>query len=551
MTQTNRNTQSHTVKRGENLSTIAKHNRTSVQQLVRDNPALAKNPNLVRTGQRLVIADRFERSPGASNQPRSAPSSAARDSGFVDGPASRSGKPSSAPAGEELGSLSRRYEAKGPGTVSTGKGDRGGVSYGSYQFASKTGSAQKFVDGLKTTHPSYHQALAGKKPGSPEFSAAWKQLAAKDPKGFDRAQHEAIAKTHYEPSAAKIKGDTGVDLNSRSKALRDVAWSTSVQHGPKNDIFKKALAGKDPSKMSDADIIKAVYAERGRKGANGSLVHFSKNSPAVQRSVSERFKSEQKEALKQLATPAGSQKGQGGSATPTPKRTDGSEGSRPTPTPKRTDGTEGSRPTPTPKRTGGTDGPTPYDPNDKRQVTPSGTKPSTHVNTPFYSQFENGHGFEAGKSACFKAATAMAKASGATVTGPDKRIQIGTSEDSNGHLKVDSQKAAQGRSYIESQLASGKPVVVGVSHKGGYGGNVDKMTDHFVVVTGRGTDEKGRAFYTFNDPATGNRSVGADTNPKNRFYIDDKTGAMYKNGATASGMVVDRHFEVAMVRPNA
>ena len=40
-----------------------------------------------------------------------------------------------------LGDTSQRYETgnRGAGTISTGKGDHGGVSYGSYQLSSKTG----------------------------------------------------------------------------------------------------------------------------------------------------------------------------------------------------------------------------------------------------------------------------------------------------------------------------------------------------------------------------------------------------------------------------
>ncbi|MEO7404886.1 MAG: hypothetical protein ABIU95_14560, partial [Burkholderiales bacterium] len=47
---------------------------------------------------------------------------------------------------EHLGKLSAKYESGGraSGTVSSGKGDPGGVSYGSYQLSSKVGTAQKF-----------------------------------------------------------------------------------------------------------------------------------------------------------------------------------------------------------------------------------------------------------------------------------------------------------------------------------------------------------------------------------------------------------------------
>jgi peptidoglycan hydrolase-like protein with peptidoglycan-binding domain len=231
-------------------------------------------------------------------------------------------------SGDDLGGLSRKYEARGPGTVSTGKGDRGGVSYGSYQLASNTGSVQSFVEDLKKTHPEYAKEFAGKTPGSKEFTDAWKALAAKDPSGFDKVQHEYIKKTHHDPGVTNIKSKTGLDVNTRSKALQDVAWSVSVQHGPGNEIFARALKGKDVSKMSDEEIIKAVYAERGRKNANGDMVYFSKSSKDVQKGVANRYVNEERDALAML-------KG-GGSPAPkpaTPKPSPAAPKPAPAPTP--------------------------------------------------------------------------------------------------------------------------------------------------------------------------------------------------------------------------
>ena len=192
---------------------------------------------------------------------------------------------------------------------------------------------------------------------------------------------------------------------------------------------------------------------------------------------------------------------------------------------------------------------TEVNPKDIAPVMPSGTMPERHVEVPYYSQFEGGHGFAPGGTACLKAASAMAAASGAQVLGPGKRIQVGISENGTGQLTVDPKAAAEGRKYIDQQLDAGKPVVVGVSHKdANY--NVDELTDHFVTITGRGVDEKGRTYYTFHDPGTKNASKGRDTNPNNRFYVDDKTGMMYRPGKEANGYVTDRRFEVAMVRRN-
>ncbi len=202
-----------------------------------------------------------------------------------------------------LGSLSARYESNGnPGTVSSGVGDPGGVSYGAYQFATNTGSAQAFVNSLRDTYPDFYAALSDKTPGTAAFSAAWRQLAAEQPDRFLQAQHDRIATAFYAPVRASLEQQLGMDFGSRSQALNDVLWSTAVQHGQGGavSIFLTALAGRDPNQMSDADIIRAVYAERGRTNANGTLVHFSNSSPAVQQAVANRFRSEQADALAEL-----------------------------------------------------------------------------------------------------------------------------------------------------------------------------------------------------------------------------------------------------------
>ena len=198
-------------------------------------------------------------------------------------------------------------------------------------------------------------------------------------------------------------------------------------------------------------------------------------------------------------------------------------------------------------RRGGGGGFTPTDLNDNTQITAARDRPATHVRTPFYSQFEGGHGYTPGDTACFKAARAMANAAGARPGALSNGIQIATGEDSRGRITVDPNRARQGVNYIDQQLAAGKPVVVGVSHAN-KDINVDGITDHAVTITGRGRDEQGRTFYTFNDPATGNASKGSDRNPANRFYLED--GKLVKHGSNATGFVADRRFEVSNVLRN-
>ena len=178
---------------------------------------------------------------------------------------------------------------------------------------------------------------------------------------------------------------------------------------------------------------------------------------------------------------------------------------------------------------------------------PNGT--NTHVKVPWWSQFQGGHPFKAGPRQCYAAAKAMARAGGANEAGVSQRIQVATGEDKNGRIAVNKKAAEQGNSYLDSQLDKGKPVVVGVSYKHAHY-NVDKVTDHFVTVTGRGTDDKGRTYYTFNDPGTRHADKGRDTNPNNRLYVDPQTHALYRPGAN-SGSITGRHYDVSMVRRNS
>jgi peptidoglycan hydrolase-like protein with peptidoglycan-binding domain len=169
-----------------------------------------------------------------------------------------------------------------------------------------------------------------------------------------------------------------------------------------------------------------------------------------------------------------------------------------------------------------------------------GKQGDVQLNVPWFSQFEAGNGYTPGSTACFNASVAMAKAGGATVLGPDQRIQIGQAEDSQGRLtQIDSKAAAQGRAYIDRELEAGRPVVAGVSWKD-QAYNVDKLTDHFVTITGRGTDENGKTYYTYNEPGTRHKE-----NSTGRLYVDEKSGNLV--GDSKSG----KHYEVSMVRKNA
>ena len=202
----------------------------------------------------------------------------------------------------ELGNLSRKYEVsgRGPETVSTGKGDAGGASYGTYQLASKLGRPAEF---LATEGSRWAPRFGNLVQGSPEFTAAWKQVAKKEPQTFQAAQHAFIERTHYAVQLAWIRQQTTADLSTHSRAIQDVIWSTAVQHGPRGSIIVNAIksVGVIPSGEDfDRALIDAIYSERGRRDPDGRLAHFRKNSVEVQEGVAKRFRNERNDAIAML-----------------------------------------------------------------------------------------------------------------------------------------------------------------------------------------------------------------------------------------------------------
>lgn len=272
----------HTVKSGDTLAKIARTNGISLEQLLEANPRFRANPNSIRVGDLLNIPDG-----------QSAP--------VVQPPT----EPQPQPPGRLLGKLSERFEVgtRGPGTVSTGRGDAGGVSYGSYQMTSKPngGTVKRYVSQPAFT---FRDRFNGLIPGTDEFSAVWREIANNRRDEFQNSQHDFIKKTHFDPLTQKIISEDQLNVLTRSHTLQDVIWSTAVQHGPGSDVVHRALSTlsishEDPD--FDRSLIVAIYAERGRKTPAGNLARFARNSAEVQRGVARRFRDEQRDALAMLA----------------------------------------------------------------------------------------------------------------------------------------------------------------------------------------------------------------------------------------------------------
>jgi murein DD-endopeptidase MepM/ murein hydrolase activator NlpD len=289
------------VQPGDTLSKIAKRNGISVAQLLKENPQIT-NPDKIQVGQVVNLPDTSTETtqPLPSNVVPAIKDAATTVAVAAAGAAAGA---IGAAIAEALGSLSAKYETggRGPGVVSTGAGDPGGVSYGSYQMATKMGVPQKFVKQPGFPWLADFQNLTA---GTADFTACWKRIAANEADAFQKCQHEYIKKTHYDLLAAKILSDDDLDVNTRSRALQNVVWSTAVQHGGATSIPHKALANVSCAKTDagfDEQLIRAIYAERGRKKPDGNLIYFSKSSPNVQKGVANRFKNELNDALAMLA----------------------------------------------------------------------------------------------------------------------------------------------------------------------------------------------------------------------------------------------------------
>ena len=190
-------------------------------------------------------------------------------------PKARSGSgAASTTSGQSLGSLSSKYESGGnPGVI--GYDRTGGYSYGTYQLAHN--NADKFVQ-----QSPYASQFRGLTFNSPQYRNRWQEVAKKDPNGFAKAQHDYIQKTHYQPQINKL-ANAGINVNKLSPAIKDVIWSTGVQHGAANNIITQAFKSAGPQ-ATEAQIIKKIYELRWNGGRN-----FGSSTAAVRNSVYNRF----------------------------------------------------------------------------------------------------------------------------------------------------------------------------------------------------------------------------------------------------------------------
>jgi murein DD-endopeptidase MepM/ murein hydrolase activator NlpD len=134
----------YTVKPGDTLSKVAMRNGVTLAQLLQANPQI-KDPNRIKVGDVINLpADSTGVPAGSTDDTKPLPAISIAEAAAPPPTSDSESASTSESAGalgaaiaEELGTLSAKYETggRGPGVVSSGVGDPGGVSYGSYQMA--------------------------------------------------------------------------------------------------------------------------------------------------------------------------------------------------------------------------------------------------------------------------------------------------------------------------------------------------------------------------------------------------------------------------------
>ncbi len=214
-------------------------------------------------------------------------------SGDSSSSSSSSGSSGSLPSGDNLiGDYVKQFESgdAGPEMISSGSGDAGGVSFGTYQFPSynKTpsgGLLQKFWDTY------YKSEYPNVTPGNnSEFKTAWKQAVAKDKSTFHKREWMISKDGDYKTALDLLKKQFNYNPDKDSRAAQEAIWSTALQ-APAivPGIYKLAFGSKDVTSMDDAEWVKKFYKAKRDNVPN----NFRSSSAAVQRSVYNRYINEE------------------------------------------------------------------------------------------------------------------------------------------------------------------------------------------------------------------------------------------------------------------
>lgn len=200
-----------------------------------------------------------------------------------------------------IGKLSAKFESGSDGIAAIGYDRTGGTSYGKYQIASRVGSMKSFLAFLDGEAPDLSKRLRSSGPANTgsrrgAMPDEWRKIAQEQPDRFEKLQEAYIHESHYKPALDSIGKTTGVDPDALSQAMREVIWSTAVQHGPAGAarIFAKAddMSGSAKDASYERKLISNVYGLRAGQ--------FGSSTAQVRNAVRNRFREEKELALNML-----------------------------------------------------------------------------------------------------------------------------------------------------------------------------------------------------------------------------------------------------------
>lgn len=155
----------------------------------------------------------------------------------------------------QLGSVFTSFESgnqKG-GSVSSGYKDKGGPSYGLYQFNTTSGIVQDYLK-----QSGYGAQFKGLTPGSADFNNKWKEIYKNDPQGFTADQTAYATKKYAQPAMNAFKSTYGFDP---PPAVQEALFSMAIQHGNYQKILQQTEINKD---MTPQQMVQNLYKARGQ-----------------------------------------------------------------------------------------------------------------------------------------------------------------------------------------------------------------------------------------------------------------------------------------------
>ncbi|MFW5488526.1 MAG: hypothetical protein ACNI3A_08955 [Desulfovibrio sp.] len=209
--------------------------------------------------------------------------------------------------GEILGQLAEQFESSSDAGA-IGYDRMGGTSYGLFQMSSTQGVVKDFIHFLSDKNPEWAGKLASAGPANTGSTTggmpdAWREIAKSNPETFSKLQNEFVQGSHYQPALEKVLTAMGMDEGSIPPAVKEVLFSTAIQHGAggASSIFEKALTMLgDAQGQTDAGTGEGMFKQLIDKVYDLRAGQFGSSTKSVQNAVTSRFGRERQMAMAML-----------------------------------------------------------------------------------------------------------------------------------------------------------------------------------------------------------------------------------------------------------